>query len=53
MIDINEMYRMSMYNQAMNKHFNDWWEKSIGYMIYPISYQDSNSDGYGDIRGII
>ena len=53
MIDINEIYRMSMYNQAMNKHFNDWWEKSIGYMIYPISYQDSNSDGYGDIRGII
>ncbi len=22
-------------------------------MIYPISYQDSNSDGYGDLRGII
>lgn len=32
---------------------NYWWSKKVGYMIYPLSYQDSNSDGYGDLKGII
>ena len=29
-----------------------WWHKSIGYQIYPKSYQDTNGDGIGDIEGI-
>ncbi|MCJ1351416.1 MAG: hypothetical protein MMC33_001400 [Icmadophila ericetorum] len=30
-----------------------WWKDGVVYQIWPASYKDSNSDGMGDIPGII
>ena len=30
-----------------------WWHGAVIYQIYPHSFQDSNGDGIGDLRGII
>ena len=31
---------------------NPWWTNAVVYQIYPRSFQDTNGDGFGDLKGI-
>jgi alpha-glucosidase len=43
---------MSSTTQSMLTADKDWWRGAVIYQIYPRSYQDSNGDGIGDLKGI-
>lgn len=37
----------------MTAETDAWWREGALYQIYPRSYQDTNGDGVGDLRGIV
>lgn len=39
-------------NASAQSADKDWWRGAVIYQIYPRSYQDSNGDGIGDLKGI-
>ena len=40
-----------MANQTEKQYL--WWENGVIYQIYPRSFNDTNNDGVGDLKGII
>ena len=37
----------------LDKTKHGWWESAVFYQIYPKSFQDTDGDGVGDLRGIL
>ena len=42
-----------MAKRMLDKSKWGWWQSAVFYQIYPKSFQDTNGDGIGDLRGVI
>ena len=40
-------------NIILDKQKWGWWQSAVFYQIYPKSFQDTDGDGVGDLKGII
>ncbi|WP_255552000.1 alpha-glucosidase [Erythrobacter crassostreae] len=42
-----------MAKPSMASTSDEWWRGAVIYQIYPRSFRDTNSDGIGDLRGVV
>ena len=47
----HEIILNSATSKKQKKLHAQWWQKGPIYHIYPKSFQDSNADGVGDLKG--
>lgn len=47
------LHSLPAQQQTQNADQKKWWKEAVVYQLYPRSFQDSNGDGIGDLKGII
>src|SRR5438045_9560091 len=51
-------YFIAMITDSHAQHLSSsserqWWKEAVVYQLYPRSFQDSDGDGVGDLKGIL